>query len=76
MTLMRWGKGLLVWGLVGALLSALPALLLSLLPAHASGGLVATIAVMLTLGVTPLFALLGVFGAVLWLLARLRGDRF
>jgi hypothetical protein len=76
MTMMRWGRGLLLWGLVGVLLSVAPAVLLAMLPPAFAEGFIGLLAALLTLSLTPLMALVAVLGALLWLVARLRGDRF
>jgi hypothetical protein len=76
MTMMRWGRGLLIWGLVAVALSLAPAILLSFAPPALSEGFFGLTAVMLTLSVTPLAAVVASVGAILLLVAVLRGDRF
>lgn len=76
MTLMKWGRGLLIWGLVAALLSIAPVLLLSLAPSALGEGFLGTLALMLSLSVTPLAIVIASVGAILLLVAVLRRDRF
>ena len=76
MTLRAWGKGLLLWGLVAALLSATPALILSLLPAELSDGLLGTTAALLTFSVTPMMLIVASVGVILWLVAAARRDPY
>lgn len=76
MTLMKWGRGLLVWGLVAALLSAAPMLLLTVAPSALSEGFLGTLALMLGVSVTPLAIVVASVGAILLLVAVLRRDRF
>jgi len=72
MTMTVWGRGLLIWGLVGAAVSVLPTVLLFLLPALAEGFL-RSVAVLLVLGVLPLALLTAALGLVLWITGRLTG---
>ena len=74
MTMRKWGRLLLVWGLLGALASFAPALLL--MWTRADGGFLGTVAVLLTVTVTPLFAVTASVGAILLLVAVLRRDPF
>ena len=76
MTLRAWGKGLLLWGIVAALLSATPALLLGYLPPAWSDGLPGITAALLTFSVTPLMLIVASAGAILWLVAALRRDPY
>lgn len=76
MTLMKWGRGLLIWGLVAALLSIAPVLLLGIAPSALSEGFLGTLAIMLSLSVTPLAVVIASVGAILLLVAVLRRDRF
>jgi hypothetical protein len=70
--LVFWGRGLLIGGVAGALLSAAPALILSQLPSPYSDSFLGTLAGLLTLTVTPLGILAASAGAILLLVARLR----
>lgn len=76
MTLRAWGKGLLLWGLVSALLSAAPALILSRLPAGLSDGFIGILAALLTFSITPLALIVASVGAILWVVAALRRDPY
>ena len=73
MTMMVWGRGLLIWGVVGALVSAAPSLLLLLLPGLAEGFL-RYVAVLLALGLLPLCLITAAVGLVLLLVGRLTGP--
>ena len=73
--LVFWGRGLFVGGLVAALLSAAPALLLSQLPPSQSTGFYGLLAGLLVLSVTPLSAVVASAGALLLLWALLRRWR-
>jgi hypothetical protein len=73
-TLMRWGRLLLVWGVVMAIVSFAPALLLTVLPGF-NAEFLRLIATLLTLTVTPLGVVIASVGAILLLLAVLRRDR-
>lgn len=75
MTLRRWGYGLLLWGLVAAVASFAPALLLGALPGLELG-FVNLLATLLTLTVTPLAVAVASVGAILLLVAVLRRDPF
>lgn len=75
MTLKLWGRGLLIWGLVAALVSFLPAWLMSLVPGF-MGDFFELVATMLTLTVTPLGLAVASVGAILLLVAVVRRDRF
>lgn len=70
--LVFWGRGLLIGGLVGAGLSAAPALILSQLPPTYSDSFLGTLAGLLTLSVTPLSLLAASAGAILLLVALVR----
>ncbi|WP_143145622.1 hypothetical protein [Devosia enhydra] len=76
MTLMRWGKGLMLWGLVALLIAGAPAILLGLLPPALSQGFLGLLAALMSLSVVPLAALVVLAGLILWLAGRLRGDPF
>jgi hypothetical protein len=70
--LVFWGRGLLIGGVAGVLVSAAPALILSQLPAAFSQSVFGTLAVLLTLTVTPLAVFVASAGAILLLVARFR----
>lgn len=74
MTLIRWGRVLLIWGAAMTAISFAPAALIVIMPGLQEGffGLVA---IMLTLTVTPLGVVIASVGAILLLLAVLRRDR-
>ncbi|MGV3650715.1 MAG: hypothetical protein ACO1OK_04775 [Devosia sp.] len=76
MTLMRWGNGLMLWGLVAVLVALAPAVMLGLLPPELGEGFLGLLAALLSLSVAPLAALVVVTGVLLWLAGRLRGDPF
>ena len=71
---MQWGRKLFVFGAVMALISATPALLIYLFPLLGDGFL-GTLAIMLTLTVTPLGIVVASVGAILLLVAALRRGR-
>jgi energy-converting hydrogenase Eha subunit C len=71
---MQWGRKLFVFGAVMALISATPALLIYLFPLLGDGFL-GTLAIMLTLTVTPLGIAVASVGAILLLVAALRRGR-
>lgn len=75
MTMKLWGRGLLIWGIVAAVISAAPAIILAQLPPIYSDGFFGLVAVLLSLSVTPLGVLVASAGAILLLLAALRRDR-
>lgn len=75
MTTKLWGRGLLVWGIAAAAISATPAILLAQLPPAYSDGFFGLLAALLTLSVTPLALITASAGAILLLLAALRRDR-
>lgn len=75
MTIKLWGRGLLIWGVIAAVVSATPAIILSQLPPIYSDGFFGLVAALLTLSVTPLGLLSASVGAILLLLAALRRDR-
>ena len=68
---MHWGRRLLIFGVVMALVSATPALLVLLFPLLGDGFL-GTLAIMLTLTVTPLGVAIASVGAILLLVAAVR----
>ena len=68
---MLWGRKLLAFGVVMALLSATPALLAWVFPSIGDG-FVGTLAIMLTLTVTPLGVAIASAGAILLLVAAVR----
>jgi energy-converting hydrogenase Eha subunit C len=68
---MLWGRRFLVFGALMALISATPALLVMLLP-RLDDGFFGTVAIMLTLTVTPLGVIVASVGAILLLVAALR----
>ena len=76
MTMKLWGRGLLIWGIVAAVISAAPATILAQLPPIYSDGFFGLVAALLSLSVTPLGVLVASAGAILLLLAALRRDRF
>lgn len=71
-----WGWRILLWGLLGALLSAAPALLFSVLPPAFSEGFTGLVAALLTLTVTPLALVIASVGAIVLLVGWLRRARF
>lgn len=71
---MQWGRKLFVFGAVMALISATPALLIYLFPLLGDGFL-GTLAIMLTLTVSPLGIAVASVGAILLLVAALRRGR-
>ncbi len=75
MTLMLWGRGLLIWGVIAALLSGTPALLLSQLPPIYGDGFVGLLAALMSLTVTPLAVAIASVGAILLLVAAVRRGR-
>jgi energy-converting hydrogenase Eha subunit C len=75
MTMMLWGRGLLIWGVIAAVISAAPAFLLGQLPPIYSDGFFGLVAALLTLSVTPLAMVCASVGAILLLLAALRRGR-
>ncbi len=74
MTLVFWGRGLLVGGLVGTLLSLGPYLLLTAFPGI-DPGFFGTLAALLTITVAPLAVLALSVGAILLLVALVRRGR-
>lgn len=72
---MHWGRVLLLGGVIAALASVAPAVLVWLLPGL-DQGFFGLVAVLLTLGVTPLALLFASAGAILLLLAVLRRGPF
>jgi hypothetical protein len=75
MTMMSWGRGLTFWGLVAALAAVAPAVLLSFMPPELSAGFVGLVALLLTLSVAPIAAMVASVGVILLLLAVLRLGR-
>jgi hypothetical protein len=71
---MNWGRKLFTFGVAMALLSATPALLVYLFPLLGDGFL-GTLAIMLTLTVTPLGIVVASVGAILLLVSVLRRGR-
>ena len=74
MTLLFWGRGLFVGGLVATFLSLGPYLVLTMLPGVAPG-FFGTLAALLTITVAPLAILALSVGAILLLIALLRRGR-
>ena len=68
---MHWGRRFLVFGVLMALISATPALLLTQLP-WLDDGFFGTVAIMLLLTVTPLGVAVASAGAILLLVAVVR----
>lgn len=75
MNMMFWGRGLVIWGVIAAVISASPAILLSQLPPTYSDGFFGLVAALLSLTVTPLSIAVASVGAILLLLAVLRRGR-
>ena len=75
MSMKLWGRGLLIWGVIAALVSAAPAVILSQLPPGYSTGFFGLVAALLSLSVTPVAMVVASAGAILLLLAALRRDR-
>lgn len=75
MTMKLWGRGLLIWGVIAAAVSAAPAIVLAQLPPTYSSGFFGLVAALLTLSVTPLALICASAGAILLLLAALRRGR-
>lgn len=71
---MLWGRRILVMGTIMALVSATPALLMLLFPLLGEGFL-GTVAILLTITVTPLGVALMGLGLVLMLIGALRRVR-
>lgn len=76
MTLMRWGRGLLIWGLAAAAATFLPVLVIDHALPGLSQGIIGLVAVLLALSVTPVAVLTASVGAILLLVALARRDRF
>lgn len=68
---MLWGRRLLVFGVLMALLSATPALLIALFPLLGDG-FFGTVAILLTITVTPLGVVVASAGAILLLVGAVR----
>lgn len=68
---MLWGRRLLVFGVLMALLSATPALLILLFPLLGDG-FFGTVAILLTITVTPLGVVVASAGAILLLVGVVR----
>lgn len=75
MTMMHWGRGLLIWSMIAAVVSVAPAIILSQLPPIYSEGFFGLVAVLLTFSVTPLAVLGASVGAILLLVAAWRRGR-
>ena len=75
MTLLQWGRGLALWGVVAALIAVTPAIVIGLLPAEYGAGFFGLIAIMLTLSVAPLAAAVASGGVILLLIAAVRRAR-
>ncbi len=75
MTLFVWGRGLLLWGLIAAAVSAAPLLLMLALPAGFGGSFFELLVIMLGLSVVPLSAVVAVTGAILLLVAVVSRGR-
>lgn len=69
---MFWGRGLLIGGVVTALLALTPALILSQLPPALSDSFFGALAALLSLSVAPLGIVSAVVGAGLLLIAVVR----
>lgn len=76
MTLKKWALGMLLWGLVAAVLSFVPALFIHLTPPAIYDGPIGLAVLMAPFAVTPLAVLVASVGAILLLVAVLRRDRF
>lgn len=68
---MLWGRKLLFFGVMMVLLSAAPAALITLLPGLEEG-FFGTVAILLTLTVTPLGVMIASAGAILLLVAAVK----
>lgn len=68
---MLWGRRFLVFGVLMALISATPALLIMLMPGL-DDGFFGTVAIMLTLTVAPLGVIVASVGGLLLLVAAVR----
>lgn len=75
MSMMHWGRGLLIWSMIAAVVSVAPAIILSQLPPIYSEGFFGLVAVLLTFSVTPLAVLGASVGAILLLVAAWRRGR-
>lgn len=73
--MLLWGRGLLIWGVIAALLSGAPAVLLSQLPPIYGDGFLGLLAALLSLTVTPLAVVIASVGAILLLVAVVRRGR-
>jgi hypothetical protein len=73
--LLFWGRGLFVGGVVAALLSVTPALILSQLPRAIGDSFYGLVAELLLVMVTPLALLFASAGAILLLIALFRHLR-
>ena len=76
MTMMRWGRGLLIWGLLTALLATAPGLILTTLLPQFNTGFAGIVGLLLVLSVAPLAALTASVGAILLLVAVVRRDPY
>lgn len=72
MTLLHWGRGLLLWGTVAALATLVPTLLVSFGPPGLFAGIFELIAILLLFSVLPLAVGVAGVGALLVLVALLR----
>lgn len=72
---MFWGRGLLIGGVIAALLSAAPAVILAQLPPVYSDGFIGLVAALLSLSATPLAITTASVGAILLLVAVVRRGR-
>jgi len=75
MTMKLWGRALLIYGVIAALISIAPAIILAQLPPVYSEGFFGLVAALLSLTVTPLAIVVASAGAILLLVAALRRDR-
>ena len=76
MTLKKWGRALLFWGLLVAVATFVPALFIHLTPPAIYDGVMGLIILMLPFSVTPIAVVVASVGATLLLVAVLRRDRF
>ncbi len=76
MTLMKWGRGLLIFGLAAAVVTLLPVLVVDYALPGLRHGIFGIIALLLAFSVTPLAMIVASVGAILLLVALVRRDRF
>lgn len=76
MTMKRWGKGLLIWGLIATLAALTPGFILTTLLPQFDEGVLGLVGVLLVLTVAPLAALIASVGAILLLVAVVRRDPY